>query len=171
MNLEVGKSYIVDTVSANGRTQLYGKLIHIQREVLGSRFTGYTFSDCVVKTEDGEIYNVSNNVNLFNTNMFGAVEVEPMIEAMIYALSQRNPNVMDADTVEQLVSTVTPELATYPFRNPERTAINIHGDNEEDIENPNNGDHVDYGGSKRKSARRRSTKRLSKKHRSKKRRT
>jgi hypothetical protein len=62
---------------------------------------------------------------------------------MIYALSKKMPNALDAETVEQLVE----RIESMPLKQPTRAAINIegaeHSDNEEDAD-------ADYGGGKRR---------------------
>jgi hypothetical protein len=108
---------------------------------------------------------VSRPITFWSNNIIEKTKVEPMAEAMIYALSHSNLQILDADTVEQMVSSVSAEMVPEQFRNPGRTALNVEGEAEEEEEQPAEEEHFDYGGMRR---RKRSKRNQRKQRRSKK---
>lgn len=142
MDFEIGSHYVIETHTGGGLTQVFGRLSNIDNNVFGTNMTRYTFSDCIVNNEDGESFRVSRPVQIYSHTIVNHTKTEPMAEAMIYALSKKMPNALDAETVEQLVE----RIESMPLKQPTRTAINIEG--AEHSDNEENSD-TDYGGGKR----------------------
>jgi len=143
MDFEIGSHYVIETHTGGGLTQVFGRLSNIDNNVFGTHMTRYTFSDCIVNNEDNESFRVSRPVQIYSHAIIKHTKIEPIAEAMIYALSKKMPNALDAETVEQLVE----RIESMPLKQPTRAAINIegaeHSDNEEDAD-------ADYGGGKRR---------------------
>ncbi len=143
MDFEIGSHYVIETHTGGGLTQVFGRLTNIDNNVFGSNMSRYTFSDCIVNNEDNESFRVSRPVQIYSHTIINHTKTEPMAEAMIYALSKKMPNALDAETVEQLVE----RIESMPLKQPTRTAINIEG--AEHSDNEENSD-ADYGGGKRR---------------------
>jgi hypothetical protein len=145
----IGSYYIIKTITSFGLTHVFGKLVRIEQNVFGSRFSAYVLDNCIVSNNE-ESFRVSRPITFWSNNIIEKTKVEPMAEAMIYALSHSNLQILDADTVEQMVSSVSAETVPEQFRNPGRTALNVEGEAEEEEEQPGEEEHFDYGGMRRR---------------------
>ncbi len=144
----IGHYYIIKTITSFGLTHVFGKLVRMEHNVFGSRFSAYVLDNCIVSNNE-ESFRVSRPITFWSNNIIEKTKVEPMAEAMIYALSHSNLQILDADTVEQMVSSVSAEMVPEQFRNPGRTALNVEGEAEADseaAEEANEEEHFDYGG-------------------------
>jgi hypothetical protein len=144
MDDDIGRYYIVKTITSSGITHVFGKLISVEHNLYGTRMSAYVFDNCVVTNND-ESFRVSQPITIFSHNIIQKTKVEPMAEAMIYALSQTALQTLDSTTVDQMVSAISAEMVPEQFRNPGRTAFNIEGESEEE-EPPGEDEHFDYGG-------------------------
>jgi hypothetical protein len=149
----IGHYYIIKTITSFGLTHVFGKLVRMEHNVFGSRFSAYVLDNCIVSNNE-ESFRVSRPITFWSNNIIEKTKVEPMVEAMIYALSHSNLQILDADTVEQMVSSVSAEMVPEQFRNPGRTALNVEGEAEEEDEQPAEEEHFDYGGMRKKRSKR-----------------
>lgn len=147
----IGHYYIIKTITSFGLTHVFGKLVRMEHNVFGSRFSAYVLDNCIVSNNE-ESFRVSRPITFWSNNIIEKTKVEPMAEAMIYALSHSNLQVLDADTVDQMVSSVSAEMVPEQFRNPGRTALNVEGEAEEEAAEGEEAEeeHFDYGGMRRR---------------------
>lgn len=147
----IGHYYIIKTITSFGLTHVFGKLVRMEHNVFGSRFSAYVLDNCIVSNNE-ESFRVSRPITFWSNNIIEKTKVEPMAEAMIYALSHSNLQILDADTVEQMVSSVSAEMVPEQFRNPGRTALNVEGESEDEAteDEAAEEEHFDYGGMRRR---------------------